>query len=729
MGTLNDLVNDAIQRWVAVTQTDPARRTLVLRGGVVDPWSPGFLTELLGDLNESRDLDPSGLTTFLLLRGLARAYLEDRTFPALALLEDRARVEADLAPLGALRDVLEDPRVAALTATFKDMLRRAADHYGLAVAPRAALDQLLDDPLTLAWLRRDAFRSATTLEAHQFLQGRPGTGPFGYNPEVWEFWNLRSLLHAMQTQPADGVSIALIRDMQDDLWSFFVLAIRHGETLTVLTDREKVPHPAHKRMSRDRATARTFVRREAQHWFPYQFVGAELAPDQRSLYVARSTALVPVQAQGVPVGHLRDFGAPRFVWTVLLFALLRETYGVQHRRLPATSYTADMLVERHALCGPAGELVRKGEYAPLALPPVTAADMQAGAPGAGCRPAVGYNRWMTERYGAQVPEAALNVLGAAHAAEATRATLQALDLPRLEHVWINDGTLHRSTADDPNESGAIVRNEVAAALGEPLPDTVPLDALDPLAFGTAAELDRDRQWIARKDFCTVVNALAVREFEAERDGVAAWYRDRIAVRVEALHDAAAAGTLDLPAAHLPTMTGLFERAAPPPATYPALRQQDRTVRLSLYEAIQIPSPRRRGVMHPDAAGVHGTERAEVFVRGLRTGVLEYRCSLDDTTAANLVTEIRPTGPAALAALLGLERAALPWPLLHWYEDEPYVGNSILQRLDPEDWHLTNPWRALSFRVVLVHSKRALNARRKRLGLPPRDWSALRPRES
>jgi hypothetical protein len=84
--------------------------------------------------------------------------------------------------------------------------------------------------------------------------------------------------------------------------------------------------------------------------------------------------------------------------------------------------------------------------------------------------------------------------------------------------------------------------------------------------------------------------------------------------------------------------------------------------------------------------------------------------------------VSPDCPEALADICGLKSASeLPWQMQHWMKAEPYTGNSILDRLDPEEWMLTNPWRSLWLQVLLCSSRAALNERRKRLGLGKRDW--------
>jgi hypothetical protein len=65
------------------------------------------------------------------------------------------------------------------------------------------------------------------------------------------------------------------------------------------------------------------------------------------------------------------------------------------------------------------------------------------------------------------------------------------------------------------------------------------------------------------------------------------------------------------------------------------------------------------------------------------------------------------------------------------DPEPhYTGNHLLDRLDPSDWVLENPWcqscrqsRGFPITISMSLSKRPVNKLRKSLGLPKLDWKA------
>jgi len=97
-------------------------------------------------------------------------------------------------------------------------------------------------------------------------------------------------------------------------------------------------------------------------------------------------------------------------------------------------------------------------------------------------------------------------------------------------------------------------------------------------------------------------------------------------------------------------------------------------------------------------------------RGVRT------CAIDPTLRASVFTIIQPDNPRALALLMGIPEKRLPWPLQHWTTREPYTGNSILARIDPQDSRLDDPWRHLELGITIALSNRAFKRLRKEHGL-------------
>ena len=663
-------MNTALEGWVKLIGIDAEGN---IPRDKDNPWGDWDLREHTEKLNESRTLDPTGLTTFMMLRGIVELYLRDVKFSAYSLILDPRSIGDQLRPMKTLRDVLEAPQVVQLIGDFQQKLRDAAVQYGVQLgAPTDALETLIGDRYNLAQIRKDALVSLDHLEAHQFTQGEHDGNPVKFVPKVYEFWNINSLLLAMRTQRISGISLCLIRDPEEALHSYFVFAIRNGSTMTILTDRDKDPHPAFKRMGR--RPDRRLERRAARNWFPYHLLELERQEDElgntKRVFTKARTQLVPVNVEAVALKDIRDLEPEEFIWTTLMFDLIRDKFWTQQFRLPELSYTGEMVVDPQALVGKAGALVRDGLYQPLELPALKKEDVTAETTKAQWgRESTSFNRWMVERYGDKVPEMVFNPVGA-QAKLLLEAKAGEL-LPVLKDHW--------GTAITPV-----------------------FETLSPIMFGTKDQIQRDRVWVARMNQMKAIQQLAVDEYNREKDSIIEWYRKAIEKNMEFLLDASARGELLLP---------LWK-----PARFSGVFQDDGVSTTTEANALSQQVGDRR-------------HYCEFRFGGYSESLGRAFCIEREDVVATVFSRIRPTCPEALAVLAGVKVEELPWPLQHWYSDEPYHGNEILDRLDPEDWKLCNPWMkcyqhgGLSFELSLAHSKQALHTRRKKLGLPRKEFIA------
>ena len=83
------------------------------------------------------------------------------------------------------------------------------------------------------------------------------------------------------------------------------------------------------------------------------------------------------------------------------------------------------------------------------------------------------------------------------------------------------------------------------------------------------------------------------------------------------------------------------------------------------------------------------------------------CYLDSTKASYFVL-FTPINAEELALLANTTVADLPDVLQHWSLLKPYIGNPILDRVDPMLWKAKNPWIALDLRIRIAFSKRGMS---------------------
>ena len=676
---LNSILNEAIPRWATLTGTKLGTNSFSFTIGSNSEFQSFDLQKYIDDLNESRSLDMSGTTAILLLRGLFEAYVEEKSFTLHTLLYATNDVEATIGKLREFHALISRPACEEAVTRFKGALRAAAVHYGYDLGK---LKKHLADERALGQLRLAASRSLDTLAAHQFAQGARDPKPLQYNRQIFEFSSINSFLHALRQQMVSGITLALIRASNDegDIYrSYFVLGMRNGETITVLTDFQEGEHPEYHHMTR--RPDRRLEERARQHWFPYRLL--DLDPIKHK-QLKDKTALVRLDAKATPIEEITNLEPSEFVWLTLLFDRVAARFDHDDHKTAELSYTGEMVVSPHALIDGNSALVRAGHYKPLVLPKLT---VRTATPElAGNEKPLGHNAWLEERYRDRVPEILLDVVGERKALEVGKEAKKLLpgkieqrDLPaeRKQPGVFGWGTDYRI---------------------EPLN---PL-ALDPTYFGTQKDIERNRAWYARANLIKGVQRLASAEFAAKHRMILSWYRKRIERNMAFIWKAVALGELEAP------ITAWKSREDHGFPAEDELRWK------------------KGNILHQKQAPKYNpfySDRKSVQFGGWDNDRNYNVCAIDPPTRATVFTIIQPDNPRVLALLMGTPEKKLPWPLQHWTTHEPYTGNSILDRIDPQDSRLDDPWRHLELRLTISLSKRAYNRVRKEHGLEPKEPQA------
>ena len=665
---VNTILNEAIPRWAKLTGTKLGTSSFSFTVGSTSEFQSWDLQKYVKDLNESRSLDMTGTTAILLLRGLFEGYVQEKSFSVHSLLYAADKIEATVAKLRSFHELISRAPCEEAVESFRQTLRDVAVHYGYDIAK---LKKHLADERVLGELRLAAARSLETLAVHQFTQGERDPKPLQYNREIFEFSSINSFVHALRHQMISGITLALIRP-GDVYKAYFVLGLRNGETTTILTDFAEGAHPEYHNVTR--RPDRRLDERARLHWFPYRLLEGDAIKHRHK---RDKTALVPVDAKAVAIETIENLEPPEFIWLTLLFDLVAKKFDRDDYKAPELSYTGEMVVAPHALVEAGSALVLAGHYKPLVLPRLTPRDATPEL--AKNEKPLGHNAWLEERYRDHVPEILLDVVG-------ERAALSVgKEVTKLLPGKIKEDDLP-AVRKQPGVFGWGVDRRL-----EPL---VP-QALDPSYFGTAKDVARTRAWYARVNLIKAVQRLATAEFAAKHRMILSWYRKRIERNMAFIWRAVATGTLVAP------MTEWMSREEHGFPSEDELRWKEGDILRQKSAPMYNPFHPRDGVQF---GGWDHDRRHSV-------------CALDPPTRANVFTCIQPDNPRALALLMGIPEKKLPWPLQHWTTREPYTGNSILSRVDPQDSRLDNPWRHLDLSVSVALSKRAYNRLRKEHGLP------------
>ena len=668
---MREALNAALLKWAEITGDE---------NGEIANW---HYEVSLKHLNEAQDLDPTGLTAAMLLVAIWEKFSASSTINVQQVLRQDAQTMQTLADFRELQGLLENPElVEAMDAFRADVLERL-EHYGATQALEMA-----GQFGALGLLRRDAMRSLGTLRVDQFVQGSPTTTKPRYNPQVFRFPNVQSLVAATLSHGEPGITLCHLTDPEGDVFSYFALSVWNGGTLTVLSDRPNYAHPAQKGMLRK--PARMLAERWGQHHFPYHLLEATFSENLKEVTFEPGTGLVRTDIPGYPVQSIWDLEPDVVIWLLMVFEQLGTRYIVGDQRLPELSYTGDLLQSQRPVRNPLIRLA--GWRAPVKpvlrsaeLTPETTADNWESEP-------VGHNRWLEEKFRQQVPDSLLNL------AQTDR---QQLLLPV------------DSQAVTVLDSISAQQQERCVGFHREPPKDHGLLAMPPTDFGTERELQQDYTWIARYNQAKVVQHLAEADFEEHKQGVLKWFADAVQANRQFVIDSVCRMELKCDVGDME----MFNRE---------LKMTPRNLVCVEYDPsghCYLPN----GVWN--YWGDVETLRKLTISGGSRDGGRRSMCAIDPGTYGNLGASVVVPNVPAIEMVTGLPRESFPEPLQHYCRTEPYNGNSILDRLDPMDWVVKDPWRNLALTIRVVLSRSGFNRRRVELGLPKfSDWDSLRHKD-
>ncbi|MCI5509307.1 MAG: hypothetical protein MR436_02460 [Eubacterium sp.] len=123
----------------------------------------------------------------------------------------------------------------------------------------------------VAELRTSATRCmAGKLRRLQFSSGKPSSEGFKMTQSIYMYKNLDALLLCAANNTIDGVSLGYIRDEEQITDSYFAFIIKNGQNLYLLTDMPHYKNPLQNRMTR--CPGRNMHDRINSNFFPYQTV-------------------------------------------------------------------------------------------------------------------------------------------------------------------------------------------------------------------------------------------------------------------------------------------------------------------------------------------------------------------------------------------------------------------------------------------------------------------------
>jgi hypothetical protein len=601
-----------------------------------------------------------GLSTILVVRSVFERLM------AAGLLAD-----LDQAAVSQLASLFSTPACTRACNEYFRHCESALSHYRGAAGTGEGVAAFVREEAAL--LNLDAFLSMQRLTRLQALNGAPGgLGEPQLGQFVLAFQSIEQLLqHAREMPEGFSLCTILCESISD---SYFVLLVRNGQRVTLLTDKGKFVHPLQQSMMRGRNDRYNQFRIEGSH-FPYSLLRIVWADSGRRASAGASQAL-ELTSGGIPaIGSLADLAPSELLWLHLLIEQCRIRYFQEQAVEPQLALGSHLPLEHSWLPGSSRSVPAVVE----AIPPfevrqsadLTTDFMQ------GLEPTWSENRtpnrWMERRYGASVPAEALYVPEAA----------------------LDGRTL---LLEQAGPSTHLVRSDRLPAFGAST-NQVTLQTISSDLLATAEEVARDAHFIARSNQAQVIKVLARQDYEARRQEMLEWFYRKAAKNLPNLLEALLTGDstpfqLDQPKHQaVIDITGFR----------PAGASNARKVSFEYRPARKQYPPRK----------TDGPSLAKAL-KLVHLRDLCVCCVLSNMEQAQVFVSVPVTNAIDIANLTGIAWEKLPEELQ--YLGMPLQqGNSILERLDPLHG-LSNPWKGFEPRYVVPVGLRGLKDFRKARGL-------------
>lgn len=666
-GPIRKILDEAIIRWETLTGVNLNQTR----------WT-GFAEWDLRQMNDALkqviDFEPNGETALLMLEVFLRTHLEGKTFTAAQIMKDYAATTDYLQKAETLFSMLQGDAALEMAANFRQRVIDAVRHYG---GDRDDVLELINDPDALPFLRRNALRAMGNLKAHQFLSGEPDTGIAQVIDRVHLSWNINDLLIGVRDMPISGVALVMLRDAARPDLTYFAFAMRNGGNVTLFVDRKNPAYPGQDEVlgaRGGRGLARSFAQRSNANHFPYQILKTSL-DDRGDVIFDAETAPVAIGPKIVPLMRIADLPADQVIWTVMMFSLISERFWHQRWQAPALSYTAAMIRNKTALVEDAGgsRLPAAAGYRPIELEEILPEEVtyeamaetlkRGNGGGSPQNPQPHINAWLEERYSPLVTKDVLNQW------DLEPGTI--LCLPELEGG--KKDSWDRTAAPKTSRPGGLVvydkKQKDPFAI---VPTSYKLSTFAPTDFGTEEELRKDRLYIARNNQAAVIQRAADEEFRARKAEIETWFKTQVTHNTAFLCEAIIAGP---------------DQPKPVPGG-------GRASLLSIYEK---PDEDFSGWRYRPPMVRFGYVSANGRV---------WKCPVTDASAF-VRYAFTPRDPSDIAALAGCDVTGLPDVIRNWRREKPYVGNHLLDRIDPMLHRLQDPWMKLHFCVSVFLSKSGL----------------------
>lgn len=635
------------------------------------------------EIEEALDLDPSLKLPLLLLSYYSRDFAKTRTCSVEDLVNNTDKVLERINRIKRLNAILNGEDVTGVIGDVRKTLEKIRIEYEI---PEETLKEFVDNPDEVTFLYRDALWAMKNLTLMKFradLTDAPDNIPHLVK-SVHEFKTPSQLVKFMR----NSVNCIVLGYMSSELGtgaSSFAFAFRRGNEVFLLTDLTKWSHPMQETMTRK--LNRHLERKEGKNRFPYYTLDEISSPVENN--EIKDVVIPTANPEWFPktlamINQLEWFQS---YWIVFMAILIKEKFYVEKFQVDEEMCTGDEIKdllllstksrEKGSIIDSVHEAVEKGWCGP--------------------HPKDQFS-WMFDRYRNKIREDLLYI--STFSEDGLLSPSIKADVKLLTEASKTDGEEKTSTS--------------MVAKKHTISDSIWLKSFNTGRIGTKESLVADQAFLARYNEAKMVEKAAADEFDSTYSEVFEWYKKSVEANMPTilknianLNMPVKKGTIlchgdDKPDSTDGNIMWIYDTVTENTAVYPCgagcmliefgIRDDNKAGPLRLYK----PFP---GIAYRKDCYLTGKKDAQIRV------------------------EFRVETAQAIATMAGVDVDKLPELIRNWRKYEKEVGNHLINRIDPGEWAIQDPWRnGIDFTVEIWISRGAFNRLRRENDLPPlRFW--------
>ena len=628
------------------------------------------------------------VTVTLIIKTLARRFAEFETFSLADIMSDNERLQIRIDLVKRLQALFSEPSINERHEEFYAYCEGALAHY----RNREVSDSDRKFVRGAAgFVGLDAYHGVDKLTRLMVTDGPLGDiGQAKVSQFVFAFDSIEQLISHVRQIPTGFSLCAILAPHISD--SYFVMAIRNGERTLVLSDKGNYSHPLQEGMMRSRNDRYNLDRIDHSH-FPYALLNIVWGDNGRHAGKSSESKKLELAENGLRVlGSLGELDNWDLLWLHLFIDQCRHRYFKQQHTEPRLAIGSMIRLPHKWLQGEGATLPVPCEFE-LEFETRTSAELNTDflytiEPKWRALPAT--KRWMEERFAAMVPNEALYI------------PAQAIDDSKVPLLTYGAKGVPALAPTDLSGMHGYDRSQ------QPIVRLLPLSNT---ALSTPERVTRDAHFIARHNQVAVIKKLVEDDFEARKNEVLKWFYKAAAKNLPNLlddlltlnHERFQIDTPEMLAQWQNVKSGFNPEEGFRPGTIAHRLKRPRAVTLRY-----TPSRKQHPARRDTPPSLSKALKLEEYYYG------STHCVLDRDQEAQVFIGLETTLVLDLMLITGLSLKDIP-PELHSRGTEVYVGNNILDRLDPLS-NVRNPWKNLKLHYSVPVSLQAFKAYRRKKGL-------------